>query len=155
MNVTGKNGIGNYLKIFLQICLYGGVILLVSLPFTLKGMGLNMNASTFVIYPNGIVLLLIVYKFIKLFDSLKINQPFCDSNVNILKSTGIIALVEACLWLLDLVFQVVLVKSDDIVFNIVLAFLFVLFVGVSIALYILSELFKEAVNYKKENELTI
>ncbi len=34
-------------------------------------------------------------------------------------------------------------------------FLFILFLGVAIALYILSELFREASKYKKENELTI
>ena len=37
----------------------------------------------------------------------------------------------------------------------ILAFLVVLYVGVSIALYILSELFKQATEYKEENELTI
>ena len=71
MELTGKKGIGNLLKIFLQICFYVGILVLVGLPFVLNLMGLNLNACMFVIYPNGIVLLIIAKKFIKLFDSLK------------------------------------------------------------------------------------
>ena len=37
----------------------------------------------------------------------------------------------------------------------VLAFLIILFAGVSIAFYILAELIKQATEYKEENELTI
>ena len=115
----------------------------------------SLNASFLIIYPNGIVLLVIVKKFIELFRSLKDNNPFCDKNVKILKFTGNSALVGAILWLLDLIYAIVLVKISDIVIIMFLAFLFVLFLGVSIALYILSELLKEATEYKKENELTI
>ena len=88
MQIVGKNSIGNFLKIFLQICFYFGIILLVILPFLLKMLGFNMGASMFVIYPNGIILLLITRNFIKLFDSLKNNTPFCIENVRILKKTS-------------------------------------------------------------------
>ena len=49
----------------------------------------------------------------------------------------------------------ILVKSEDIILILGLAFLSVLFFGVAIALYILSELFKQAYKYKEENDLTI
>ncbi len=117
--------------------------------------GLNLNATAFVIYPNGIVLLSIAYKFIKLFESLKNNKPFCIENVKILRSVSIISLVGAILWLIDLGYEIFLVKIVDLIFIVVLAFLFVLYIGVAIALYILSELFKEGAEYRKENELTI
>ena len=68
---------------------------------------------------------------------------------------GIASLVEAVLWGLDLVYEVVLAKAAEPFFIAVIGFLFILFVGVAIALYILSELFKQATEYKKENELTI
>lgn len=155
MKVTGKSGLGEVLKIFLQVCFWGGCIFLVLLPFILQSFGMHLNAAWVVIYPNGIVLLIITRKFINLFDSLKNNNPFCEENVKILKSTAIVSLVGSIFWLIDFIFEIGLAGATDIVLTITLAFLVVLFLGVSIALYILSELLKQATEYKKENDLTI
>lgn len=155
MQITGKKGMGDILKTLLQIAFYGGIIFLAILPFILQAFGTQLNASMFIIYPNGIVLLIIVKQFIKLFDSLKNNQPFSKSNVIILKNTAKVALIESILWLLDLLYEMILAKSYDILVILVLSFLSILFLGVSIALYVLAELFKEATQYKQENELTI
>lgn len=155
MQITGKNGFGNIIKIFLQICFYMGIIVLILLPFVLNYIGFKLNASAFIIYPNGIVLLIITYKFIQLFDSLKNNNPFNNKNVKILKYTGIAALVGSAFWFVDFLYEMFLAKSEDVVSMLVLVFLSVLFLGVAIALYILSELFMKATEYKEENELTI
>lgn len=155
MEITGEKGLGNYLKIFLEVCFCISTILLIALPFVLGLFGMNIGASAFVIYPNGIVLLCIAYKFIKLFDSLKQNNPFCENNVKLQKSASKIALIGSVIWLLDFLYELFLAKSDDIIILATLLFLSVLFLGVSIALYILSELFKQAKEYKEENELTI
>ena len=56
---------------------------------------------------------------------------------------------------MDFLYEIILALSEDIVFNCALLFLCILFLGVSIALYILSELFRQATEYKKENDLTI
>lgn len=155
MELIGKKGIGNMLKIFLEVCFYIGIIILIALPFILKVIGLKLGASMFVIYPNGLILLIIVHKFIKLFDSLKNNKPFSKSNVKILKTTGVVACIGSIFWLIDLLYEIILAKSENVVFNFALFFLFILYIGVAIALYILSELFKQATEYKEENELTI
>lgn len=155
MKILGENGLGRILKEFLQICFYGGIILLIVLPFLLKFAGLNLNATAVVIYPNGIALLIIVYQFIGLFDSLKINNPFCMENVKKLKYAGIASLVESILWIIDLTYQLVLAKNFDPLIILVLIFLFILFIGVAIALYILAELIRQGTEYKVENELTI
>lgn len=155
MNIIGEKGLGNYLKIFLEVCFYTSVILLIVMPFILGAFGMSIGASAFVIYPNGIVLLIIAYKFIKLFDSLKQNNPFCENNVKLQKSASKVALIGSFLWLIDLLYELFLAKSDDIIIIATLAFLSVLFLGVSIGLYILSELFKQAKEFKEENELTI
>jgi len=155
MKIAGENGLGSVLKLFLQIGFYIGIAILIALPFGLNLLGFNLNASAFVIYPNGIILLLIAYQFIKLFDSLKKNNPFCKENIKILKNAGKLAIIEAVLWIIDLLYEIVLVKSEEIILIATLGFLAVLFIGVFLALYILSELFKEAVEYKAENELTI
>lgn len=155
MKILGDNGLGKILKIFLQTCFFGGIILLIILPFELRMVGLRLNATAVVIYPNGIALLAIVYQFIGLFDSLKNNNPFCTENVKRLKHAGIASLIEAGLWGIDLIYQLVLARSFEPIFILILIFLFILFIGVSIALYILAELMKQATEYKVENELTI
>lgn len=155
MKITGEKGIGKILKIFLQICFYTGVIVLIVLPFILNKFGFGLGASMYVIYPNGIILLIITHEFIKLFNSLRINNPFCEKNVKVLKTTGIVSLIGSIFWLIDFLYEIILAKSSDIVLNSTLIFLSILFLGVSIALYILSELLKQATEYKKENELTI
>lgn len=155
MRILGENGLGKILKMFLETCFIGGIILLIILPLQLKLFGIEPNAVGLVIYPNGIALLVIVYQFIGLFDSLRNNNPFCTENVKRMKYAGIASLVEAILWGLDLIYEVVLAKVTEPFFIAVLGFLFILFAGVAIALYILSELFKQATEYKNENELTI
>ena len=51
MEILGENGIGKILKIFLQVCFWGGIVLLIILPFQLQMVGLKLNATAFVIYP--------------------------------------------------------------------------------------------------------
>lgn len=155
MKINGEKGLGNILKIFLEICFYLGIVLLIILPFALNKVGIDFKVSAFIIYPNGIILLIIARQFIKLFNSLKENNPFCENNVKILKNTARISLIGALLWVIDLCMQVILRGSDNLIIVLTLTFMCILFIGVSIALFILSELFKEAVNYKRENELTI
>lgn len=155
MKILGEDGLGRFLKIFLQVCFWGGIVLLIILPFELQMVGLHLNATAAVIYPNGIVLLVIMYEFIGQFNSLKENNPFCMENVKRLKHAGIASLVEALLWAIDLGYQLIFVKTTEPLFILVLIFLCILFIGVAIALYILSELIRQATEYKVENDLTI
>lgn len=155
MEVLGEKGIGNILKIFLQVCFWGGIVLLIILPFQLQMFGLKLNATAFVIYPNGMALLVIVRQFIGQFDSLKNKNPFCMENVKRLKISGIASLVETVLWTIDLLYTIFLAKGADVVIVLGLAFMIILFAGVAIAFYILAELIKQATEYKEENELTI
>lgn len=76
MKILGENGIGKFLKVFLQICFWGGIVLLIALPLIAQIAKVHLNASIYVIYPNGIVLLVIVKQFIGQFDSLKIRIHF-------------------------------------------------------------------------------
>ena len=155
MKIIGKNGLGNILKNILQIFFVVGIIVVLILPFILQNFELKLIGSILMIYPNGIILALITHKFIGLFDSLKNNNPFCENNVKLFGQTGIIACIGAWFWIFNLLYKIIFIKSYNIQFILLMVFLFVLYIGVSIALYILSELFKQATEYKKENELTI
>ena len=154
MNVLGKNGLGKYLKIFLIILfiiLIPGIVLS---PFLLHHTR-KIIYSMFIIYPNGILLLGIVYEFIKLFKSLEVNNPFNNENVKTLYQTSLISFLISILWFTDLLFMIFIINNYYVNYIIVLIFLSLLFLGVSISLYILSELFKKAVIYKEESDLTI
>ena len=155
MKIVWEQGIGKILKLFLQLCFYAGIIVLAGLPFILSAIGFNLITSMCVIYPNGTILLMITYNFIAMFDSLRLNNPFCKENVKLLKTTGIISLIGSIVWLIDFLCELILLHSKDIILNGTLLFLCILFLGVAIALYILSELFRQATEYKKENDLTI
>ena len=155
MQITGKRGIGKIINVFLKICFYVGIVFVIVLPFLLSKIGFNLKLSMFVLYPNGVILLIMTHKCIEFFNSLEQNRPFCDENVNLLKTTGIASFTSSVLWLIDFLYEIIFIKSTDIVFYSILAFLGVLFLGFSIALFILSELFRQATEVKKENDLTI
>lgn len=154
MEVLGKKGLGNFLKVMLQIVLVIGILILVLFPIILRYTNMNINPNIILFYPNAICLLLIIYQFIGLFDSLKNNNPFCENTVKRLKKSEKICAVASVFWILDFLYEAVLVRMY-ISFTLVLAFMMILFIGVTIALYILAELFNKALEYKNENDLTI
>jgi len=156
MNIKGNKGIGSLLKIFLQICMVIGVLLLVFLYSILKANNLNFDLFTIMIYPCGILFLGLIYQFVGLFNSLKENNPFCNDNVIKLNRGMVIAFIISALIVIALCFSIFLYSDYySFSFNVCVGFICVLFFGVGIALYILKELFKEAIVYKEENELTI
>lgn len=154
MKVTGENGLGSILKVILQISFIGGIMFLILLPILLLIIKEPMGAFVYVLYPNGIAMLVIVKQFVGLFDSLKENKPFSNNTVKRLRNAGIAALVMSILLVIQTLYEFFLAKAD-ILSCLVLGFLVVLFFGVAIALYILSELFRQATEYKTENDLTI
>ena len=150
MKILGKNGLGNILKIILQICFWGGIVFLILLLIILK----NISIFEIMLYLNGITMLVIVKQFIGLFDSLKIEKPFCENTVKRMNTASIASGIMTVLFLIETIYKLVLGNSD-IKINCILSFMTILFLGVAIALYILAELFRQATEYKSENDLTI
>ncbi len=154
MKITGKKGLGKILKIILIIGFIISIPMIITSPMLLHHTR-NSIYSGLIIYPNGILMLGIIYQFIKLFKSLEENKPFTIENVKIIKTTSIISLIMSILWLIDLLFMIFIMKNTYINYILVMAFLSLLFFGVAIALYILKELLYQATKYKEENDLTV
>ena len=154
MEVLGKKGIGSVLKILLQISFSFGIIILVAFPIIIYNENPSINPNIVIFYPNAICLLIIIHQFVGLFDSLKNSNPFCENTVRRLKFSSKICGVASIFWIIDFLYEALLVKNIISVL-LTLLFLVILFIGVTIALYILSELFNQALKYKNENELTI
>lgn len=150
MKILGKNGLGNILKIILQICFWGGITFLITLPIILK----RISIFEIMLYLNGITMLVIVKQFIELFNSLKIEKPFCENTVKKMNTASIASGIMTVLFFIETIYKFAL-DNSDIKINCILVFMTILFLGVAIALYILAELFRQATEYKSENDLTI
>lgn len=155
MKILGEKGLGNFLKILLQIVFALVIIGLITFPIILKNTNLQIDPDVIIYYPNVICLLGIIYQFIGLFDSLKLSNPFCEETLKRLEKSAKFSVVLAVFWIIDFLYEMALLRREELLLIFILVFMIVLFIGVSIALYILKELFKNAIEYKKENELTI
>ena len=87
MKIIGKNSLSNIIKICLQIVFGIGIIIMIFLPFLFKWYTLNINGtlpyipSLILLYISGVPALIIVWKFIEMFKSLKEENPFIIGNV--------------------------------------------------------------------------
>lgn len=155
MKVNGKNGIGSILKFILQISMVVGIVFLICLYWIVKKVNLDFNWFIACIYPCGIGFLVLVYQFIGLFNSLKENNPFCRENPKRMNIGMISSFIISIFIIVALLLTIFVYDIYTLELKVALTFMAILFFGVSIALYILKELFTEAINYKEENELTI
>lgn len=145
---------GKILKRIIKIAFLVAIPIIIILPFIIKGEN-NIIFYMSIIYPNSILMLGIMYQFVRLFSSLEKNNPFTIENVNILSTTSKISYSMSLLWIIDLFILLFGIKNNDLNYIIVIIFLSILFFGVGVALWLLSALFEKATVYKEENELTI
>lgn len=147
--------IATVISLLLKICIGIGIILLLALWKILEALNIKFDLLVFLIYPSGILFLMLVYQFIKLFKLLKIENPFSMIMVKYLKETMWISFIIGIIILIALLLSIFVYPTYTIAVKISLTFFTILFIGVGIALYLLSELFKQATEYKEENDLTI
>ncbi len=146
--------LGSALKIILQVFSVLGIIFLLGLYSITKLLNLHYDLFIIMIYPCGICFLYLVYQFINLFDSLKNNNPFCHENVKRLNNSMVCSLLICILVLIALLVSL-FYEYYSLQLKVAIGFISALFFAISIALLILSELFKQATIYKEENDLTI
>ena len=153
MEITGKKSISCAIKIILEIGLIILIIMFIFLPFILsiyiKAFRRDILDYYFhclaLLYISAIPMLMLVWQFIKLFDSLRLNTPFIMENVKHLKKASLYSGIIAIEYI-----------AGIFVFRSIFALLIIgIFLVAFVGLYILSELFKQAVTYKEENDLTI
>lgn len=155
MKLDGRLGIGNLLKLFLEICMVILAFILLFLFKIVDLLGLHFDLFIISIYPCGIAFLILIYQFIKLFETIQHNQPFLNLNILRLKRGMISSFIISVLVFVALLLAIFKYNYYSLQLKYCVFFISVLFFGVGIALYILSELFKLAIKYKEENELTI
>lgn len=143
------------LNIVLRISLVVGTILLLTLWKWLELLNIKFNLLVFLIYPAGILFLGLIIQFIKLFNQFNAEKSFHLTTVRHLKNASRISFVISIITFLALLLSIFIYPTYTLTLKISLTFFTILFIGVGIALYLLAELFRQATEFKEENDLTI
>ena len=151
MKVTGKKSLSNFIEICLKIVFVMGIIIYLTLPLLLNqyieyfNPVLNYTAALVMLYTSGIPALIIVWKFIQIFATLKKDNPFIIENVKSLKIVSLCSLIISIIYTVGMFFIVS-------VFEIIAIAIFII---AWLGTYVLAELLEKAIEYKEENDLTI
>ena len=142
-------------KITIDILFYLSIILTALSPFFtddmfyligFKNMGLHrMAAVTGIIFVSGIACIFILYSLKCMYRTLLVGNPFIDSNVSHLRRIALICGLAALVYIVKCIFM----------FTIATLVITVIFTVGCLFCLTLKDLFKQAINYKSENELTI
>ena len=110
MQKSNNQKVGKIIKIILIIGMIISIPIMGIIPFLLKH-SISLIHSMLIIYPNGILILGIIWEFVKLFKSLEMNNPFNRDNVKILKDAGTISYIMSVLWFIDLLDLLLIIKN--------------------------------------------
>lgn len=108
---------------------------------------------------SGIIALLIIYQFIKIFKNIKNNVLFSKDNsncLNIISNSSLTISVVFCI--ISILVFFLMCKLEERFIHFVFAFaiiLAVVFVAFGIGIKVLNEIYKKAIEYKEENDFII
>ena len=125
----------------------------------LNSISLVISLGTFLL--TGIIALYIIYQFIKIFKNLEESKLFDISNSSSLNKISILSIVMGVLYFIVMLSLMFFTKR--LFFDIASRFMTTLLVFIfsigflvfGIGIKILNEIYKKAIEYKEENELTI
>jgi hypothetical protein len=153
MRIIDEKGLSGYVKKLLNLVFLGGIGILLCLPYLLNWYldRLYYPAQRsyyfllFFLYFTGAFCLWIIYEMIKIFKTLNRKNPFMMDNVISLQKTAFSSFIIAAAYIVKIIFY-------NSFLTMVITMIFVI---AGLFLTILSEVFKQAVEYKEENDLTI
>ncbi len=153
MKILDRKGLSGIIQRFVELILIGGILIILGLPFVLKWYMSLLNGNTTELYAfllpflyiTGISAAMIVYELRKIFITLNRMDPFRMDNVKSFRIMAICCFIVAAAYIVKI-----------FTFNSFLTIiLFMVFVIGGFMLLIVSEVFRQAVIVKEENDLTI
>lgn len=153
MRILDEKGLSGIVKRFLDLILFGGIAIILALPFLLNWYmdylrGYISERYWFLLpflYLTGVLALIAVNELRRIFKTLNRRDPFRTDNVKSFKRLSICCFAIAFLYGIKI-----------LLFNSFLTIiLFMVFIIGGFFLLILSEVFRQAVIVKEENDLTI
>lgn len=153
MDILGEKGLSSLVKRLLDLVFLGGLAILITLPYVLtwymKALSLTSSENyAFLLgflYITGVVCLGLVNEIRKIFKTLNRRNPFMLDNVKSLNRVGIACFIIAAAYLVKIFF-----------YNSVLtAIITMVFIIAGLFSVVLAEVFRQAIEVKEENDLTI
>lgn len=163
MKVLGKNSLSSVITAFLIILLLLCIVVILSGGIiVIKYFNLlnstNITRSLIVLYLSSIPAAVLIVQFLEIFRGLKNGDVFNNKNIKRLKISYFSSLIMGIMYLLNssLLFFAYKQESQWIPLYLMLTYILALvFLIFGIGLVVLTEIYKKAIKYKEENELTI
>lgn len=162
MKVLGKKSLSTLIKIFLWIlftvCLIvvilGGVILIKDFTFFKST---NTLKTLIILYLSSWPASILISQFIGIFKSLENNNVFDKNNLKRLKVSYISSIVMGLMYLINSVILFLNKENENwmIIYMLLTYIITLVFLIFGVGLIVLSEIYKRAIKYKEENDLTI
>ena len=162
MKILGKKSLATVIKIFLwillTICLVvvimGGIVVIKDFSFFNTT---NTLRSLIVLYLSSWPAVILIVQFIGIFRSLENNDIFDKQNLKRLRVSYISSVIMGLMYLINSI--MLFFSSEDeswIIIYILLTYVITLvFLIFGVGLIVLSEIYRKAIKYKEENDLTI
>ena len=153
MAILGEKGLSGIVKWFLDLVFLGGIVLYISLPFSLKwyfGVIYRISSENYYfllgfLYITGFFCLVIVFELKKIFKTLNRRNPFMMDNVKSLNRMAISAFIIALLYVIKVIFY-------NSFLTVIITMVFIV---AGLFTVIFAEVFRQAIQVKEENDLTI
>ncbi len=154
MKFVGKYSLSFFMKILILVLMVITVVMIALLPWVVElylkiDYGIyNSYARTIlliVLYPTALCALFIENELRSMFKTLENTDPFVQRNVKSLNRMGILMLVVFAIF----IFKIITLNT---IMTMLCAFAIIL---VAVLCFVLADVFKQAVTYKQENDLTI
>lgn len=153
MKILDEKGLSGIVKRFLDLIFFGGIAIILSLPFLLKwylDLFIRNTSELYwfllpFLFLTGFCALLIINELRRIFRTFNRMDPFRMDNVKSLRVMAVSAFTIALLYIVKIIFF-------NSFLTIVLTMVFII---AGFFTFILAEVFRQAVIVKAENDLTI
>jgi len=140
-------------KVVIDVLFYLSIVCVVAVPFAAKFLFAWINYGeewylpffAAVIFLSGVGCVYILFNLKQMYRSLLVGDPFVHENVGHFRKMAVVCFAIAVLYILKCIF----------LFTVAAAVIAVIFVVGCLFCLTLKDLFKQAINFKTENELTI
>ena len=161
MKILGKKSLSSVITIFLIIVLILCIAAIISGAYIIvKNIDLLASLTIFktllLIYLSSIPALILIIQFLKIFENLREEKVFIESNIKKLKISYITSIIIGIIFMINsmiLFFQTT--DPNILVYRILTSTVTLVFLIFGIGLVVLTEIYKKALKFKEENDLTI
>ena len=164
MKILGKKSLSSVVMVFLCVLLVlciiaiiaGGIFVLSNLSFFTKDL---LSITYILIYLSAIPALVMIIAFLQIFNTLKQENPFEKKNIKRLGTSCIASIVIGVIYAINVLLVYlgagIIQERFFIIYplaNVAISIIFLIF---GIGIVVLKEIYRKAIEYKDENDLTI